>query len=78
MKIIIDRNECEGKASCLEVCPEDVFEMKKPDRKDLTLLSRIKMKFHGEKQAFAVRPENCTLCQLCVENCPEGAILTEA
>lgn len=74
MEIIIDRNKCEGKMNCLEVCPEDVFLMKKPDRQDLTFLTRIKMKFHGEKQAFAVKPENCTLCRLCVEHCPEDAI----
>ena len=77
MKIIINRNKCEGKATCIEVCPENVFEMKKPDRGELAFLSRIKMRFHGEKQAFAVRPENCSLCQLCVEHCPEGAISIE-
>jgi len=56
METRIDRNKCEGKKTCLEVCPEDVFEMKKPDRNELSLLSRMKMKFHGENQAFAVRP----------------------
>ena len=70
MKIMIDRNKCEGKATYLEVCPENVFLMKKPDRGELTFLSRIKMRFHGEKQAFATNVEKCTLCQLCVENCP--------
>ena len=77
MKIIIDRNECEGKATCLEVCPENVFEMRKPDRDELTFLSRIKMKFHGEKQAFVINAEKCTNCQLCVERCPENAISME-
>lgn len=75
VEIIIDRNKCEGKAVCLAACPENVFELKEPSPETLRLLSRIKLKFHGGKQAFAVRAENCTACGVCVKRCPEKAII---
>jgi NAD-dependent dihydropyrimidine dehydrogenase PreA subunit len=43
---------------CLEVCPEDVFEV---------VNGVIKV----------VREESCTGCNLCVENCPQGAITVD-
>ena len=77
MKIRIDRNKCEGKATCLDVCPEDVFKLQKPAKQELSWLSRIKLKFHGGEQAFAVNEGDCTGCELCVERCPEKAIALE-
>ena len=74
VEIIINRNKCEGKANCLAICPEDVFELKAPSPEKLSRLSRVKLRFHGGKQAFAVRPENCTACGACVDDCPEKAI----
>lgn len=74
VEIIIDRNKCEGKAKCLECCPEDVFEFKEPNPSELSWHSRLRLRFHGGRQAFAIKPENCTACYACVENCPEGAI----
>ncbi len=71
---MIDRNRCEGKATCLDVCPEDVFELQKPAKQELSWQSRIKLKFHGGEQAFAVNEGSCTGCELCVEHCPEKAI----
>jgi len=72
-RILIDRNKCEGKGGCL-VCPTGVFELREPDPKELSRLSRIKLRFHGGKQAFAIRPQDCDSCGLCVEACPERAI----
>jgi len=72
--ITVDRNHCEGKAVCLSACPEKVFELREPDPSELSLVSKLKLRFHGGKQAFAVRPENCTACMKCVEQCPEHAI----
>ncbi|MEW5764341.1 MAG: ATP-binding protein [Acidobacteriota bacterium] len=54
----VDYNECEDNRMCLEVCPEDVFEV---------VNSLIKV----------VREESCTGCNLCVENCPQGAITVD-
>lgn len=71
-KVIIDQNRCEGKKDCCKVCPERVFKMKKPE--NLSLLIRLKVRFHGGLQAFAIREQACTACMKCVAACPERAI----
>jgi 4Fe-4S ferredoxin len=59
-----------------------VFEIRKltpGERSALTLLTRLKVRVHGGKQAFVVRPGECHACGLCVTACPEEAItLTRA
>lgn len=74
-EIIIDRNRCEGKAVCLAVCPRNVFELKRPDGKEMSWHARLRLRFHGGKQAFAVRPQDCDACNICAQKCPEDAIL---
>lgn len=74
---VVDRNRCEGKRTCVAVCPYDVFEMRKLDDEDkgrLGFAFRIKAGLHGNLQAFAVRAEECHGCGLCVSACPEQAI----
>ncbi|HEX4861862.1 MAG TPA: ferredoxin family protein [Rhizomicrobium sp.] len=74
---VIDRNRCEGKEDCVRVCPYDVFEVRKltqEERGGLSLLGRVKASFHGNRQAFAVRADQCHACGLCVAACPEHAI----
>ena len=74
---VVDRNRCEAKADCVRVCPYDVFEIRKLTRTDkagMSLLGRLKSAAHGNRQAFAVNPESCHACRLCVEACPEAAI----
>ena len=74
---VIDRNRCEAKGDCLEVCPYDVFEIRKlsaDDKRGLSLLGRIKSFAHGGKQAFTVRADQCHSCGACVTACPEHAI----
>jgi 4Fe-4S ferredoxin len=74
---VIDRNRCEAKADCVEVCPFQVFEIRKltpEERSGLSLIGRLKLFAHGGKQAFAVRAEDCHSCGLCVTACPEKAI----
>jgi NAD-dependent dihydropyrimidine dehydrogenase PreA subunit len=73
----IDRNRCEGKDDCVQVCPYDVFELgvlPPEDRKGLSLKGRIKGMAHGWKQAFAIKAVDCHACGLCVQACPEHAI----
>jgi 4Fe-4S ferredoxin len=73
----IDRGRCEAKNDCVEVCPFDVFEVRRltsDERRELSLRSKIKLFVHGGKQAFAVRAEQCHACGLCVTACPEEAI----
>lgn len=74
---VVDRNRCEGKSDCVEVCPYDVFEMgtlSRDEKSGLSFVGRIKAWAHGGKQAYVVRPEACRACQLCVEACPESAL----
>ena len=74
---VIERTRCEGKQDCVAVCPYGVFEMQILDaaqRKALPFFPRLKMRFHGWNQAFAVREQDCRACGLCVTACPEQAI----
>lgn len=74
---VIDRTRCEGKDDCVRVCPYQVFEVRtlfSSERRALTLMARLKTRFHGNRQAFAVRAESCHACGLCVAACPEQAI----
>lgn len=74
---VVDRNRCEAKADCVRVCPYDVFEIRAltaDERASLSWLGRLKTWAHGGKQAFAVRPEACHACRLCIEACPEDAL----
>ena len=74
---IINRNRCEGKEDCVQVCPYDVFEMRKlsaEDKSAMPFVSRVKALLHRNRQAFAVRADECHACGLCVAACPEHAI----
>lgn len=79
---IINRAKCEGKSDCVDVCPYDVFEVRRMDNTDfakLGLLGKLKSMAHGRKTAYAPRASACQSCGLCVVACPEKAIeLVEA
>jgi 4Fe-4S ferredoxin len=74
---VINRNRCEGKEDCVQVCPYHVFEMRKlsaEEKSALPFASRVKALMHRNWQAFAVRADDCRACGLCVAACPEHAI----
>jgi 4Fe-4S ferredoxin len=74
---VIDRTRCEAKEDCVEACPYDVFEVRKlgdDEKRALPLVARVKAWVHGNRQAFAVRANECHACGLCVSVCPEHAI----
>jgi len=74
---VIDMTRCEGKADCVRVCPEDVFEIRRIDDADyqgLGFFSRFKVRVHGMKMAYTPNADACRSCGLCVTACPEGAI----
>jgi NAD-dependent dihydropyrimidine dehydrogenase PreA subunit len=74
---LIDRAKCEGKDDCVEVCPYDVFEVRRMDDADfdaLGFLAQIKSRVHGRKTAYTPRADACQACGLCVVACPEKAI----
>ena len=77
MRPLIDRNRCEGKAACVEVCPYDVFDiavLSTAERRELSLIGRIRALVHGGVQAVLVNPDQCHACGLCVKACPEDAL----
>lgn len=74
---VVSKDRCEAKGDCEEVCPYDVFKIRKLDdaeRKALSFMTWLKVMAHGGKQAFVVNPEACHSCGLCVAACPEKAI----
>jgi NAD-dependent dihydropyrimidine dehydrogenase PreA subunit len=74
---VVNRNRCEAKADCVAVCPYDVFELRaltSDELASLPFLSRLRVRLHGGRQAFAVRADACHACGLCVSACPERAI----
>lgn len=73
----IDRNRCEGKRDCLEVCPESVFEIRRIDDADFAALSffgKLKSRAHKRMTAYTPNADACRACGLCVVACPEKAI----
>jgi 4Fe-4S ferredoxin len=74
---VVDRNACEGKRDCVEVCPYDVFEVRQIDDKDfssLSFLGKLKSRAHGRLSAYTPHADLCQACGLCVVACPEKAI----
>jgi 4Fe-4S ferredoxin len=74
---VIDRSRCEGKSDCVEVCPYDVFEVRRIDDADfakLGVLGKLKSMAHGRKTAYTPRASACQSCGKCVSACPEDAI----
>ena len=74
---VINRNRCEGKADCVDVCPFSVFAIKTlpiENRTDLNFIGKIKGFSHGWQQAALINPNACEACGLCIKACPENAI----
>jgi NAD-dependent dihydropyrimidine dehydrogenase PreA subunit len=74
---VIDRNRCEGKAACVQVCPFDVFALgilTPEQRRALSWRGKIKGFAHRWQQAFTVNEDACHSCGYCVAACPEQAI----
>ncbi len=74
---VIDRSRCEGKSDCVEVCPHEVFEVRRIDDVDfarLTLLGKLKSMAHRRRTAYTPAADQCKACGLCVVACPEKAI----
>ncbi|HEX4025424.1 MAG TPA: ferredoxin family protein [Steroidobacteraceae bacterium] len=74
---VIDRNRCEGKADCVEVCPYEVFTvgtLPPQQRTGIRFAGKLKGYVHHWQQAFTPNSEACHACGLCVAACPEKAI----
>ncbi|MBW8887615.1 MAG: 4Fe-4S dicluster domain-containing protein [Fibrobacteres bacterium] len=74
---VVNRSRCEAKGPCVPACPYSVLEihpLTDTDKAGLGFLARLKVRAHGNRQAFAIHPEACRACGKCVEACPEKAI----
>lgn len=65
MSIYIDEKICKGCSLCVNICPNDVFQMR----------SRVNDK--GYVIPEAVNETKCTKCTLCELTCPDLAIFVE-
>ena len=76
--IEIDRNKCEGKGRCVEVCPFHVFEVRRIEVEDFARLSfvgKLKSRAHGRITAYMPNLAACQACGRCVAACPEDALV---
>ena len=74
---VIDRNRCEAKRDCVDVCPYDVFEVRvltSEERVGVSIRGRLNLLVHRNQQAIVRAPEACHACGHCVAACPERAI----
>lgn len=74
---LIDLNKCEGKTTCVPICPYDVLEIREindEQYRSLTFVGKLKTFFNGKQKAFVAQPDACHACGLCVSACPEKAI----
>jgi len=74
---VVDFKRCEGKADCVPVCPENVFEIRRiadTDYQPLNILQKFKLRVHGMQVAYTPNANACRACGLCVSACPEAAI----
>ncbi|AUX46518.1 uncharacterized protein SOCE26_080240 [Sorangium cellulosum] len=74
---VVNRNRCEAKGDCVEVCPYQVFEVARIESADfeaLSLRGKLKVLVHGRKTAYTPNAAQCQACGLCVVACPEKAI----
>lgn len=76
-RVVVNRNKCEGKRDCVEVCPYGVFEVRRMDDAEyaqLNLLGKLKARAHGRLTAYTPKLDACQACGMCVVACPEHAL----
>ncbi len=73
---VVDATRCEAETDCVQVCPNDVFEVRRiedEDYRSLSWVQRFRVTVHGRKTAY-VFEDRCRACGMCVVACPKAAI----
>ena len=74
---IVDAGRCLGDASCVAVCPYDVFALQ-PVRAEhydgLPASARFLLSLSGGLQVAVVAAERCRACGLCIAVCSQHAL----
>ena len=74
---VINLNKCEGNGICTHVCLLNVFRTDRISAEQfgtLSFIGKLKSLFSDNRKCFAVNPDLCINCGLCVTACPENAI----
>jgi 4Fe-4S ferredoxin len=74
---VVDRTRCEAERDCVDVCPNDVFEIRRMDPDDFAVLgltTKVKVIAHRRLTAYTPNAGACRACGLCVVACPKDAI----
>ena len=74
---VVDRTRCEAERDCVDVCPNDVFEVRRIDPghfAPLGLATKVKVLAHRRLTAYTPNAGACRACGLCVVACPQDAI----
>jgi len=61
-KVVVDWKKCSGEATCVSVCPVNVYEMQ--NLQD----------YPDTPKSVPVRMQDCIQCLACVASCPTNAI----
>lgn len=62
VKVEVDHEKCDGNATCVDVCPVEVFEIQELPE------------YGGKPKAVVVDNDACIVCRACEVQCPEQAI----
>ena len=65
MSVRIIKEFCKGCEYCLEICPQQVFELKK---------NSSQLNSRGYYVPIVAHPEKCSKCRMCELICPDFAI----
>ena len=77
---VIDYNKCTGQGVCVEICPENIFEIRNLDQimycEDTKTTGLCPEPRYDTKKdrSYPVNIDNCTECGICIDKCPEHAI----